>query len=137
MAMSSRSVPTCQTGWKPMHEGCPVCGPSGPCLDPEYEAIIQAQRGKRLYVNTLLFVCGIVLLLALAACQSAPVKDRVVEVVKPVAVQPIKPEQVPVLPSPLPPRPDSLSAAADVLLGKVCEFVAYALKADPLLKVSA
>lgn len=77
------------------------------------------------------------LALALAACQSAPVKDRIVEVVKPVAVQPITPEQVPALPSPLPPRPDSLSAAADVLLGKVCEFVAYALKADPLLKVSA
>ena len=59
------------------------------------------------------------------------------EVVKPVAVQPIKPEQVPTPPAPLGPRPDSLSAAADMLLAKVCEFVAYTLRADPLLKVSA
>jgi hypothetical protein len=55
----------------------------------------------------------------------------------PVAVQPIKPAQVPAVPAPLGPRPQSLSAAADVLLAKHCEFVAYALKADPLLRLSA
>lgn len=77
------------------------------------------------------------LMLALAACSTPPAKDRVVEVVKPVAVQPIRPEQVPTLPSPLPPRPESLSAAADVLLGRWCEAVAYMLRADPLLRVSA
>ncbi len=26
-----------------MHEGCPVCGPHGPCIDPEYEHLIQWQ----------------------------------------------------------------------------------------------
>lgn len=79
----------------------------------------------------------LILALVMASCSTPPVRDRVVEVVKPVAVQPIKPEQVPPLPGPLPPRPSSLSAAADVLLSKVCEFVGYALKADPLLRVSA
>jgi hypothetical protein len=37
----------------------------------------------------------------------------------------------------LPKRPSSLSAAADLLLSKVCELEAYVLKADPLLRVSA
>ncbi len=73
----------------------------------------------------------------LVACQTPPIKDRIVEVKVPVAVQPIKPDQVPILPAPLDPRPSSLSAAADQLLAKVCEFVAYGLKADPLLKVSS
>jgi hypothetical protein len=74
---------------------------------------------------------------ALSACQTPAVKDRVVEVSVPVAVQPIKPAQVPVVPAPLVKRPASLSAAADLLLAKVCELEAYALKADPLLRVSA
>lgn len=74
----------------------------------------------------------------LAACSTAAIKDRVVEVDKPVAVQPIKPADVPAVPSPLPsPRPKSLRADADLLLAKHCEFVAYALKADPLLRLSA
>lgn len=79
----------------------------------------------------------LILALMLAGCSTPPVRDRVVEVVKPVAVQPIKPEQVPAMPAPLPPRPGSLSAAADVLLAKVCQWVAYGLRADPLLRVSA
>jgi hypothetical protein len=73
----------------------------------------------------------------LAACQTPAVKDRVVEVRVPVAVQPIKPAQVPAVPAPLAKRPASLSAAADLLLAKVCELEAYALKADPLLRLSA
>lgn len=73
-----------------------------------------------------------------AACQTPTVvKDRVVDVVKPVATQPIKPADVPAMPAPLPPRPGNLSAAADVLLSKWCEAVAYFLRADPLLKVSS
>ncbi len=37
--------PTCALGfWKPMHEGCPMCGPHGPCIDPDYERLIQWQR---------------------------------------------------------------------------------------------
>jgi hypothetical protein len=73
----------------------------------------------------------------LSACSTPAVKDRIVEVDKPVAVQPIKPADVPPVPTPLGPRPSSLSAAADLLLAKHCEFVAYALKADPLLRLSA
>jgi hypothetical protein len=64
-------------------------------------------------------------------------RTETVEVKIPVAVQPIKPAQVPAVPAPLGPRPQSLSAAADLLLAKHCEFVAYALRADPLLRVSA
>jgi hypothetical protein len=75
--------------------------------------------------------------MALAACATPATRTETVEVKVPVAVQPIKPEQVPAVPAPLGPRPQSLSAAADVLLAKHCEFVAYALKADPLLRLSA
>jgi hypothetical protein len=64
-------------------------------------------------------------------------QTRTVEVKVPVAVQPIKPAQVPAVPAPLAKRPASLSAAADLLLAKVCELEAYALKADPLLRLSA
>jgi hypothetical protein len=78
-----------------------------------------------------------ILMLFLTACQTPAVKDRVVEVRVPVAVQPIKPDQVPIVPAPLAKRPASLSAAADLLLAKVCELEAYALKADPLLRLSA
>ena len=75
---------------------------------------------------------------ALTACsQPTVVKDRVVEVVKPVAIRPIKPADVPAVPAPLPPRPKDLSAAADVLLAAYCDFVAYAIRADPLLRVSS
>ena len=75
--------------------------------------------------------------LTLPGCATPPVQQRIVEVKVPVAVQPIKAEQVPALPQPLPARPSSLSAAADVLLAKWCEAVAYMLRSDPLLKVSA
>lgn len=73
----------------------------------------------------------------LGACQTPATRTQTVEVKVPVAVQPISPQQVPAVPKPLGPRPTSISAAADVLLAKVCEFVGYALKADPLLRVSA
>jgi len=75
--------------------------------------------------------------LCLSAC-SAPATKTVVQTVSvPVAVQPIKAAQVPTPPAPLGPRPQSLSAAADALLSKVCELEAYVLRADPLLRVSA
>jgi hypothetical protein len=73
----------------------------------------------------------------LTACSTPAVRDRIVEVDKPVAVKPIKPADVPAVPAPLGPRPSSLSAAADTLLSKVCEWVSYGLRADPLLKVSS
>lgn len=80
---------------------------------------------------------AVLALALLASCNTPPIKERVVEVSKPVAIRPITAAQVPVMPKPLPPRPSSLSAAADLLLGKVCEWVAYGLRADPLLKTSA
>ena len=74
----------------------------------------------------------------LGACaQPTVIKDRIVEVAKPVAVQPIKPADVPAVPAPLPPRPKDLSAAADMLLSRWCSAVSYFLRADPLLRVSA
>jgi hypothetical protein len=70
------------------------------------------------------------------AVAKAPVTAfEVVEV--PVATHPLKPEDMPTPPAPLGPRPQTLSAAADALLSKECEWVAFGLKADPLLRVSA
>lgn len=81
---------------------------------------------------------AVIFALALSGCSTPTVvKDRVVEVVKPVAVQPISPADVPVVPAPLGKRPPALRQQADLLLAKHCEFVAYALKADPLLRLSA
>lgn len=75
--------------------------------------------------------------LALTSCATPAVQTRTVEVKIPVAVQPITRAQVPTVPDQLPPRPKSLSAAADVLASKWCEAVSYFLRADPLLRVSA
>lgn len=75
--------------------------------------------------------------LVISGCATNATRTETVEVKVPVAVQPIKPAQVPSPPAPLGPRPQSLSAAADALLAKVCELEAYALKADPLLRLSA
>jgi hypothetical protein len=78
--------------------------------------------------------------LALAACAttgSPPVQTRIQYVDRPVATQPIKPEDKPAVPAPLGPRPPAIRQAADLLLSKVCEWVAYGVRADPLLSVSA
>lgn len=78
-----------------------------------------------------------ILAMMLTGCSTPTVRDRIVEVSVPVAVQPIKADQVPAAPAPLGPRPPTLPQAADVLLSKVCELEAYVLKTDPLLRVSA
>lgn len=79
--------------------------------------------------------------LTLAACataaEKAPVQDRIVYVDRPVATQPIKPEQVPPIVQPLGPRPPTIPQAADRALAGFCEAIAYVLKADPLLMISA
>lgn len=75
--------------------------------------------------------------LVLGGCATGATQTKTVEVKVPVSVQPIKPEQVPPVPAPLGPRPQNPSAVADTLLAKVCEFVGYALKSDPLLRLSA
>lgn len=73
----------------------------------------------------------------LAGCQTGAVKDRIVEVDKPVMVQPIKPADVPVAPGSLGKRPPTLPQAADKALSGWCAAVSYMLKADALLRVSA
>lgn len=76
--------------------------------------------------------------LLLAGCAGTPaVRTQTVEVKVPVAVQPIRADQIPAPPAPLGPRPSSLSAAADILLSRWCSAVSYILRADPLLRVSA
>lgn len=84
-------------------------------------------------------VIGLILVaLLLAGCASgAAVETRVQRELVPIATRPIKAEQVPPPVAPLPPRPDSLSAAADVLLGQWCKAVGYMLQADALLRLSA
>lgn len=73
----------------------------------------------------------------LTACATPATRTETMEVKVPVAVHPIKPADIPAVPAPLGPRPQSLSEATDLLLAKHCEFVAYALLTDPLLRVSA
>lgn len=75
--------------------------------------------------------------LLLASCETPPVKIQTVEVKVPVATPMLKPDQVPSPPAPLGPRPQTLSAAADMLLSKVCELEGYVIRADPLLRISA
>lgn len=75
--------------------------------------------------------------LLLAACSTPATRTVTKEVLVPVATHPVKAGDVPSPPAPLGPRPKSLSAAADVLLADHCRWVAFALKAMPLLQVSA
>src|SRR4051812_45191497 len=83
---------------------------------------------KRLLIATALVLSG---------CATGATRTQTVEVKVPVAVQPIKPAQVPAVPVPLGPRPRTLSPAADLLLADHCKWVAYGLLTDPLLRVSA
>lgn len=121
----------------PLDYGAKGRGRSGPPLLSHLPALPVGQQTTRSAgIRTRTLATGL-LALALAACQSAPVKVETVEVKVPVAVRPIKAADVPTVPKPLGPRPQSLSAAADVLLSRWCAAVAYMLKADPLLRVSA
>jgi hypothetical protein len=77
-------------------------------------------------------------LLLSASCTTTQVpKDRIVEVDKPVAVQPITKEQIPALPPPLGPRPPTASQAADAAFAAHCADVAWIIRAFPLLEISA
>lgn len=84
-----------------------------------------------------LMVLGGAVALLLAGCATPAIEAQVVEVEVPVAVQPVKPEQVPALPAPLPKRPATLAGAADLLMSKWCEAVSYFIRAKPLLDVSS
>jgi hypothetical protein len=89
------------------------------------------------FINNRLLATVCTLALSLAGCQTPATKIETKEVLVPVATRPIKPDQVPTAPAPLPKRPSSLSAAADVLLADHCSWVAFGLKVMPLLQVSA
>jgi hypothetical protein len=75
--------------------------------------------------------------LVLGGCATGATRTETVEVKVPVATHPIAPAAVPQLPAPLPKRPADARSALDLALGQVCRFVSYALKADPLLRLSA
>src|SRR5690348_11015808 len=77
------------------------------------------------------------LLLTASSCSTPAVKTETVEVKVPVATHPVAAADLPTLPAPLPKRPADARAALDVALAQVCRFVSYALKADPLLRLSA
>lgn len=80
----------------------------------------------------------IVIFIAASACSpSTVVKERVRTVSVAVPTQPIRPDQLPAVVSPLPDRPADPAAASDLLLAKVCQLYAYMLQADPLLRLSA
>lgn len=83
---------------------------------------------KRLLIATALVLSG---------CASGATQTKVVEVKVPVAVQPIAASDIPTLPAPLPKRPTDARQALDLALSKVCEWVAFGLRAQPLLQVSA
>lgn len=106
---------------------CPNCG--RPTPRPLCTACANPRPAK---------ITAAILSLSLWACAGTPAtRIEVKEVKVPVAIHALKPDQVPAVPKPLGPRPPSLSAAADTLLAAHCEFVAYALKADPLIRLSA
>jgi hypothetical protein len=77
--------------------------------------------------------------LALSACETTRGIEttKIVEKVVPVAVQPIRPDQIPALPPPLGARPPSAPQAADAAFAAHCRDVAFIIKAMPLLLVSA
>lgn len=75
--------------------------------------------------------------LLLAACSSAPVRIQTVETKIPVAVQPIKPSDIPPLPGQLGPRPKDARDALSVALAGRCDAIAFVIRAWPLLMVAA
>lgn len=82
-------------------------------------------------------IVGLALLVSACAHTKTEFVDRAVEVDKPVAVQPITANDVPAVPGPLGAPPATDEQRRQLLLSKVCEFVAYALLADPALRHSA
>lgn len=78
-------------------------------------------------------------LAALSACAATNgvQTTKIVEKDVPVAVQPIKPSDVPSPPAPLGKRPPSAQQAADAAFSGYCAAIAYIIRAAPLLAVSA
>ena len=93
-------------------------------------------RARLVALATFLILLALALAL-LAGCSTPAVKDRIVTVNVPVAIQPIKASDIPVPPASLGPRPPSLQQTADKALGGWCAAVAFIIKSVPLLNVSA
>lgn len=77
--------------------------------------------------------------LALAACATrGPVREiQTRDVVVTHVERAVRPDQVPTPPAPLEQRASPISAALDQAVAKICEYVAYADFADPLLQHAA
>lgn len=79
--------------------------------------------------------------LALSACATpAPIHDiRTQEVAVTHVERAVTEQQVREIapPAPMGPRPSALSAALDLAVAKLCEYVGYAGRADPLLQHAA
>lgn len=88
------------------------------------------------YIVGLALLAGI---LGLLGCSHGPQQVRVetIETKVPVAVQPIKPSDIPTPPPPLGPRPPTAQQAADAAFAGWCAAVAYIVRSVPLLSVSA
>jgi hypothetical protein len=83
----------------------------------------------------------LILLAALgaAACAHGPTEIRTQEVAVTHVERAITPDQVRAVapPAPMGPRPSSMSAALDLAIAKLCEYVGYADRADTLLQHAA
>lgn len=77
--------------------------------------------------------------LAVAACATGSAEREIQthEVVVTRTEKAVKPEQVPTPPRPIGARPADASSALDALAAKLCEYVGYADRADPLLQNAA
>lgn len=72
MGQYQDGVPTCEIGhWEPLHAGCPVCEPNGPCRDPFYEALIQTNLAGKLRRKAAAQTLAIFLLIAFAVLLTA------------------------------------------------------------------
>lgn len=94
---------------------------------------------KRL-ITTIGLLAAFAFLSLLSACAETPraiVQDKIVTETVPVAVQPIKPADIPVPPPALGPRPPSAQQAADAAFAAHCRDVAFVIDAFPLLRLSA
>lgn len=89
--------------------------------------------------GALLRMAGLIAIASLLmACSTTPqIRVETVETKVPVAVQPIRPSDVPAPPPALGPRPKTVSQAADAAFAGWCAAVAYIVRAVPLLSVSA
>lgn len=90
-------------------------------------------------MKKLILACCASACLALAACASGSTEKEIQthEVVVTRTEKAVTPAQVPTPPRPIAARPADASSALDTLAAKLCEYVGYADRADPLLQNAA